>query len=96
MVKLDMTNVILKPSNRKQLMGWLRRSLKFGQRLGDFVLTITVRRIGHLYEVRAAVHDRVGDFLCRVRRNNWREAFRILVWNLAGRLHDQHLRRHMP
>ena len=36
MIKLDLGNVLLKPSHRKQLMSWLRRSLRLGERLGDY------------------------------------------------------------
>jgi hypothetical protein len=43
-------------------MAWLRRSLRFGQRLGDFVLNITMKRVGRAYQVIAHVHDRAGDF----------------------------------
>jgi hypothetical protein len=93
MIKLDAGNVLLKPSQRRQLMTWLRRSLRLGARLGGFVLTITLHRIGRLYEVRANVHDRAGDFDCRSRRRDWRAACRELSKMLAGRLHDQNLHR---
>ena len=93
MIKLESQNVLLKPSHRKQLMSWLRRSLRLGERLGDFMLTITLRRVGRLYEVRAAVHDTVGDFGCRTRQRDWRNAFRDLIRTLSHRLHDQCLSR---
>jgi len=57
MIKLDSGNVLLKPSQRKQLMAWLRRSLKLGQRLGNFVLTITMWRSGRQFELRAEQVD---------------------------------------
>ena len=38
-------------------MTWLKRVQRLGERLGDFVLTITMRRSGRNYEVKAAVHD---------------------------------------
>ncbi len=53
MIELDLGNVLLKPSQRKQLMSWLRRSLEFGKRIGDFVLKISVQRSGRQYEIRA-------------------------------------------
>ncbi len=89
MMKLDAGNVLLKPSQRRQLMAWLRRSLRMGRRLGDFALTITMRRIGRRYEVRAAVHDSFGDFGCRSRQNDWRDALRDLVHTITIRLHNQ-------
>ena len=51
MIKLEPGNVLLKPSQRKQLMTWLRRSLRLGERLGNFVLTITMQRSGRFYEM---------------------------------------------
>ena len=93
MIKLDAGNVLLKPSHRRQLMAWLRRSLRLGQRLGDFVLKISLYRSGNGYEARASVHDAVGDFACRSRRHEWRDAFRELVRLLTSRLHEQRLNR---
>lgn len=89
MIKLNAGNVLLKPSHRKQLMGWLRRAAKLGQRLGDFVLNISLHRAGNQYEVRAAVHDTCGDFDCRLRQRDWRSAMRHLVAMLTARLHQQ-------
>lgn len=91
MIKLDAGNVLLKPSQRRQLMSWLRRCQKLGDRLGDFILTIKMRRSGRQYEMRAAVHDAAGDFVCRSRQNDWRDALRGLVRALTLRLHDQRL-----
>jgi hypothetical protein len=93
MVKLDAGNVLLKPSHRRQLMAWLKRSIRLGQQLGDFVMTITLRRAGRLYEARATVHDAAGDFGCRARRGDVRDAFRELARMVTTRLHDQHLGR---
>ncbi|HTL30194.1 MAG TPA: hypothetical protein VL282_13270 [Tepidisphaeraceae bacterium] len=92
MIKLDSGNVLLKPSHRKQLMAWLRRSLRFGQRIGDFMLNITMKRIGRAYQVVAHVHDRAGEFHCRVRQADWRHAMRELVRKLSNQLHAQHVR----
>lgn len=91
MIKLDSGNVLLKPSQRKQLMAWLRRSLRLGKRLGDFALTITLQRTGRSYVVQAQVHDAVGDFGCRSRNHDWRDAIRNLIHTLALRLHQQQL-----
>lgn len=92
MIKLDSGNVLLKPSHRKQLMSWLRRALRLGQRLGAFVLKITMRRNGRMYEVRAAVQGAAGSFDCRARCHDWRTAFRDLARKLAVRLRAQRIR----
>ncbi len=92
MITLDSGNVLLKPSHRRQLMSWLKRALRLGQRLGDFVLNITLHRVGRLFEVRATVHDRAGDFSVRSRETDWHYAVRGLVRQISDRLHDQHVR----
>ena len=89
MIQLDSGNVLLKPSQRKQLMTWLRRALKLGQKLGDFLLTISLKRVGRAYDVCARVHDRAGDFMCHARRHDVRSAFRELARMLSARLHTQ-------
>lgn len=89
MIKLIEGNVLLKPSQRRQLMSWLKRASRLGQRIGDFVLTITLQRCGNMYEVRGSVHDAAGDFDCRSRRTDWRTALRELARSLSTRLHDQ-------
>ena len=91
MLRLFEGNVLLKPSHRRQLMTWLKRVQRLGERLGDFVLTITMRRSGRNYEVKAAVHDAAGDFDCRSRQHDWRSALRELVRSLTSRLHSQRL-----
>ena len=96
MIKLDAGNVLLNPSQRKQLMAWLKRSLRLGDRLGDFVLTIKLRHIGRTYDVRAMVHDRAGDFGCHSRNTHWRDAIRELTRKLVQRLHDQWVKRLSP
>jgi hypothetical protein len=93
MVKLEAGNVLLKPSHRRQLMGWLKRSARIGQRLGDFDLTITLSRSGRQHEAIAAVHDAAGDFICRSRQRDCRDAMRELIQRLVVRLHQQKLRR---
>ena len=93
MVKLVEGNVLLKPSHRRQHMGWLKRVQRLGERLGNFVLTITLQRHGRHYEVQAAVKDSMGDFDLRARRHDWRTALREIVQSLATRLHDQCLQR---
>ncbi|HLL88295.1 MAG TPA: hypothetical protein VK324_03235, partial [Tepidisphaeraceae bacterium] len=74
MIQLDPGYVLLKPSHRRQLATWLRRAVKLGERLGNFVLKLTLRRTGRGVEVRAAVHDRAGDFALRTRQGDARAA----------------------
>ena len=91
MVKLNPANCVLKPSQRRQLLSWLKRTMRLGERVGDFLLTITVRRVGRAYEMAANVHDAAGDFGCRARGQRWRDACRELVHTLTNRLHEQRL-----
>ena len=93
MIKLDPGNVLLKPSHRRRLMTLLRRTMRLGERIGDFVLTITMQRKGRCYDMRAHVHDAVGDFACHTRRHDWADALRELVRTVRARLHDQCVQR---
>jgi hypothetical protein len=93
MIKLDAGNVLLKPAQRRQLMAWLKRACHLGKRLGDFVLHITVRRSGRFYNVLANVHDRAGDFRCRMRRHELQQALREMARRVSVGLHDQMLAR---
>jgi hypothetical protein len=93
MIKLDAGNVLLKPSQRKQLMTWLKRSLRFGERLGNFVLTIRMFRVGRTVEIKADVQASSTTFGFRARQNDWRHAARDLVRMLTVRLHDQLFRK---
>ena len=93
MIKLDAGNVLLKPAQRRQITTLLRRCVRLGKQLGDFVLNITIRRAGRFFELRANVHDRAGDFACRTRQNNWQDALRELARSLTQRLHAQCLQR---
>ncbi|HMB95935.1 MAG TPA: hypothetical protein VKK61_07855 [Tepidisphaeraceae bacterium] len=92
MIKLDSGNVLLKPSHRKQVMSWLRRALRLGERIGEFVLSISMQRTGKMYEVRVLVQDSVGTLNCRTRRHDWRDAMRDLVRRLTHWLHDQQIK----
>jgi hypothetical protein len=91
MIKLHAGNVLLKPAQRRQVTTLLRRCVRLGQRLGDFMLKISMRRAGRFFEIVASVHDRVGDFACRTRQNNWHDAVRELARSLTLRLHAQRL-----
>jgi len=67
--------------------------MHLGKRIGDFLLTIKLKRQGRLYDVRATVHDAAGDFKLGSRGADCRNAFRELCRKLALRLHDQALAR---
>src|SRR6476660_7160580 len=96
MIELDSGNVLLKPSVRRQLMGWLRRSLRLGNRLGNFVLKITLKKVGRSYDVNATVTDTAGRFHCHMRRHDLKNAFRELARRLSVRLHEQCMGRPVP
>src|SRR6267142_5620556 len=83
MIKLDSGNVLLKPSHRRQLMAWLRRAIRLGEKLGNLVVSLTLQRIGKQYEVRASVHHSAGNFDCRRRDRDWRSAMRDVVMTLT-------------
>ncbi len=89
MIQLDAGNVLLKPSHRRQVMAYLRRAMKIGQRLGNFNLNLRLSRSGRNYDVRANVRDSAGDFSCHSRGHDWRDVIRELSRMLVNRLHSQ-------
>jgi hypothetical protein len=91
MFTLDSGNVLLKPSHRKQVLTWLRRTLRLAQRVGGFLLSISMKRVGKFYEVSVAAKDSIGSMTGRARRHDWRDALRDLVRRLTQWLHAQHL-----
>ena len=91
MVKLETENCLLTRSQRRQLLSWLKRAVHLGERVGDFILTITVRRVGRLYQMQAAVKDRAGKFVSRARGQTWRDVCREIVRTVAVKLHNQRL-----
>jgi hypothetical protein len=64
-----------------------------GQRVGRFVLTLTLKRTGRMYEAQAHVHDKAGSFDCRERQTDVIAAIRNLVRALTNQLHLQALAR---
>jgi hypothetical protein len=90
-IHVDTGNVLLKPSHRRQLMAWLKRAIRLGEKLGGLVVTLTLQRIGKLYEVRATVHDSAGNFDCRRRDRDWRGAMHDVVMALTAKLHSQRI-----
>lgn len=91
MLKLDVGNVLLKPSHRRQLMSWLKRATRLGQRMGNLVISITMHRIGRLVEVRADVADSTGTVAFRSRQHDWKDAARELVRKVTTHLHDRNI-----
>ena len=91
MIKIDAGNVLLKPSHRRQVMAWLKRAIRLGEQLGDFAMTLTLRRSGKSFEAQAQVHDSAGDFGVRFRQQDWRHAIRNLIRALSLRLSMQRL-----
>lgn len=89
MIHLDMGNVLLKPSHRRQMMVWLRRAMKFGNRLGNFVLNLRLTRVGRHFQAHAQVRASAGAFTCHSRRGDWRDAIQQLARTLVARLHAQ-------
>ena len=92
MLKLDSGNVLLKPSHRRQLMSWLKRAMRFVQRMGDLSISINMHRMGRLTEVRADVADGTGKTAFRSREHDWKNAARHLVRMLTSYLHDRMIR----
>ena len=91
MIQLVSGNVSLKPSQLKQLNGWLRRPQRLGQQMGSFVIKISIHRTGKMYEVRADVQDQAGTFVCRSRKHGVLDAGRAMVHKLNNELHNQRL-----
>jgi hypothetical protein len=89
MFKLDSGNVLLKPSHRRQLMTWLKRAMRFVQRMGNLSISITMHRVGRLTEVRANVADNAGSTAFKSRQSDWRDAAQQLIKMLTGYLHDR-------
>jgi hypothetical protein len=93
MLKLDSGNVLLKPSHRRQLMSWLKRAIRFGQRIGNPAISIIMHRVGRMIEVRADVADQKGTVAFRSRQNDWKHAARELVRMITSYLHDRMVHR---
>lgn len=93
MLKLDSGNVLLKPSHRRQLMSWLKRAMRFMERMGNLSISINMHRMGRLTEVRADVAQGAAPVTAfRSRQNDWRDAARDLIRMLTAYLHDLKVR----
>ena len=93
MIQLDLGNVLLKPSHRKQIMGWLRRASKIGHRVGHFVMSLRLTRCGRHFCAAATVRDSAGAFTYQVRSHDWRDSVRELAKRVSSQLHTQLLMR---
>jgi hypothetical protein len=89
MLTLDTGNVLLKPSDRRQWMHWLKRVFRLGQRLGNFSLHIKLRRVGRFTHVHANAAGRSARFSYQCHSCDWRDAARDVVRTLAIRLANQ-------
>jgi hypothetical protein len=95
MIQLNTENVLLKPSQRRQITAWLKRAVKYGQRLGAFTLNLTLHRSGRRCEVRAQVQCDGESFSFHHRGSDWRDAMHQMVHMLVSRLHSQWVMRSM-
>ena len=69
-------------------MTWLKRTMKMGERLGNFALSITMKRSGRLIQIEADVATRRGAKAFGTRQHDWRDAFRELIRRLTIHLHN--------
>jgi hypothetical protein len=96
MIRLNAGNVLLKPSQRRQLNAWLRRPTRLTSRLGDCSVQIDLHRSGRAIEMTAGVTTQRGRTAFRARESNWRSAAHRIVRMLTVYLHDLSLRPPMP
>jgi hypothetical protein len=89
MIQLNTGNVLLKPTQRRQITAWLKRVVKFGERLGAFTLNLYIQRHGRRCEIRAEVHSQRGGFTLHNRGTDWRDAMHKMVHMLSSRMHSQ-------
>jgi hypothetical protein len=91
MISLTAANVSLKPSQKKQLLSRLRRAIRLGERLGQFVLRITVKGCGRHMEVVAKGRDKGGEFQFRARQLTLADCMKTIVRTIVQRVHDSML-----
>ncbi|HMO24710.1 MAG TPA: hypothetical protein PKB10_00420 [Tepidisphaeraceae bacterium] len=84
MIQLECGNVLLKPSHKRQFLSHLRRLIKIGERIGNFVLRITLRRTGRATEAQVLVQDAAGEAALRCRGQSLRDALRQIVRELRA------------
>ena len=93
MFEIVSNNVLLKGSHRRQILAWLKRSMRLGQRIGGFAVKITIQKSGAAFVVLAQVRDQAGSFTCRARKHEVMDACRSLMHILSMQLHEQRLNR---
>lgn len=93
MITLDAGNVLLKPTQKKQVLARLKRAIRLGDRIGDFVMKITMRRTGKHVEMTADVKDRFGNFSMRSKGQNWIDALHAIVREVFREIHNHTVRR---
>jgi hypothetical protein len=91
MIKLDSGNVLLKPSHKRQLLAWLKRAQRLGDRLGKFVLTVSLHRTGKNIEATASVSSSAGRFDLKARQHEWKHTIKQLIHSLSSALSMQRL-----
>jgi hypothetical protein len=96
MIRLNAGNVLLKPSQRRQLNAWLKRPTRLTSRLGDCSVHIDLHRSGRAIEMTAGVITHHGKTAFRARESDWRSAAHRIVRMLTVHLHDLTLRAAMP
>ena len=96
MISLTAANVSLKPSQKKQLLARLRRSIRLGERFGNFVLKINIKGCGRHMEVTAKGRDGGGDFNYRARQLTLADCVHMIVRMVVQRLHANALGRTLP
>ena len=93
MITLDAGNVLLKPTQKKQVLARLKRAIRLGDRIGEFFMTIRMRRTGRHVEMTADVRDRFGNFSMRTKGQNWMDALHEIVRNVFREIHNHTVRR---
>jgi hypothetical protein len=93
MITLDAGNVLLKPVQKKQILARLKRAIRLGDRIGDFVMNIKMRRTGKHVEMTADVRDKFGNFSMRTRGQSWIDALHAIVRDVFREIHNHTIRR---
>jgi hypothetical protein len=70
-------------------MSWLKRAMRFVQRMGNPLVSITMHRAGRLIEMRAGVAGSTGSAAFRTRQSDWKGAARQIIHLLTTYLHDR-------
>ncbi len=96
MITIDAGNVLLKPTQKKQMLARLKRALRLGDRIGNFMIKISLRRTGKHVEVTATGQDRLGQFAFRNRGKTWMDALHAIVRDVFRTVHSHAIGRVTP